>query len=135
MKSLSEDLPPDVARQIHPEWRKNEEDYWAVRDQLLAQYGDQWMAFAQGRVVAFGANPVQVLEAALNSQEHPFFARIGHETEPWCRIRRASGWQRLSVQSPSRFCRGRAHRRSRRAEPNGRALSRPEPGSGDQSVS
>jgi len=24
MKSLADGLPPDIARQIHPEWRKNE---------------------------------------------------------------------------------------------------------------
>jgi hypothetical protein len=38
MKSLADSLPPDIARQVHPDWRKNEAGYWAVRDQLLAQY-------------------------------------------------------------------------------------------------
>jgi hypothetical protein len=38
MKSLADGLPAEIARQVHPDWRKNEAAYWAVRDQLLAQY-------------------------------------------------------------------------------------------------
>ena len=64
MKSIADQLPPDIARQIHPDRRKNEADYWAVRDQLLDQYRDQWIGFANGGVVASGASPVAVLQAA-----------------------------------------------------------------------
>jgi hypothetical protein len=90
MTSLSDGLPPELAQQIHPDWRKNEADYWANRDQLLAEYGDQWIAYAGGRIVTCGANPVPVLDAVLASSEHPFFTRVGREFEPWCRIRRTS---------------------------------------------
>jgi hypothetical protein len=38
MTTLSEGLPPHVASQVRPDWRKNEADYWALRDQLFAQY-------------------------------------------------------------------------------------------------
>jgi hypothetical protein len=38
MKSLADNLPPEIAVQIHPDWRKNEADYWAVRDSLLSQF-------------------------------------------------------------------------------------------------
>ena len=48
MKSLADTLPPEIARQIHPDQRKNEADYWAVRDQLLNQYWGQWIGFADG---------------------------------------------------------------------------------------
>jgi hypothetical protein len=41
MKSLADALPPEIARQIDPAWRKNEAAYWAARDQLLSQYKDQ----------------------------------------------------------------------------------------------
>ena len=58
MKSLADALPPEIARQIHPDWRKNESAYWAVRDQLLNQYQDQWTGFADGIVVASGNSPV-----------------------------------------------------------------------------
>jgi hypothetical protein len=40
MKSLADRLPPEIARQIHPDWRKNEAGYWSVRDQFIAQYRD-----------------------------------------------------------------------------------------------
>jgi len=46
MKSMVDRLPPEIARQIHPDWRKNEAAYRAVRDQLLGQYQDQWIGFA-----------------------------------------------------------------------------------------
>ena len=30
MRSIIEGLPPEIASQIHPDWRRNEADYWAV---------------------------------------------------------------------------------------------------------
>lgn len=89
MKSLADALPPDVARQIHPNWRKNEAAYWAVRDQLLAQYHGQWLGFADGVVVASGIRPVDVFHAAEATGRHPFVTRVGHEDEP-IRMRRVS---------------------------------------------
>jgi hypothetical protein len=41
MKSLADGLSPEIAQQIHPDWRKNEAEYWAVRDQLLTQYQNE----------------------------------------------------------------------------------------------
>ena len=38
MKSLIDSLPPEIAQRIHPDWRKNETDYWAKPDELLGQY-------------------------------------------------------------------------------------------------
>lgn len=52
MTNIADQLPPGIAQQIHPDRRKNEAAYWAVRDQLLAQYQGQWIGFADGRVVA-----------------------------------------------------------------------------------
>ncbi len=40
MKSLLEGLPPEIAKRIHPDWQRNEADYWAQRDTLLSQYYD-----------------------------------------------------------------------------------------------
>ena len=39
MRSLADRVPPEIARQIHPDRRKNEAAYWATRDQLLGQTG------------------------------------------------------------------------------------------------
>jgi hypothetical protein len=89
MKSLSEGLPPDIARQIHPDWRKNEADYWAARDQLLPDHQNQWIGFADGRVLVTGTNPVNVLHDALERNPHSFFTCVGREFEPF-RMRRAA---------------------------------------------
>ncbi len=89
MKSLADQLPPEIARQIPLDWRKNEADYWAVRDQLLGQYQGQWIGFADGAVVAAGASPVAVFHAAEASGRHPFVTCVGREDEP-IRMRRSS---------------------------------------------
>ncbi|MCP4656162.1 MAG: hypothetical protein GY856_12180 [bacterium] len=87
MKSLLDGLPPEVARRIHPDWRKNETDYWVQRDRLLSQYRDHWIAFAQGSVIVSGTSPVDVLHDARQSAQHPYVTCVGHEHEP-CRMRR-----------------------------------------------
>jgi hypothetical protein len=89
MKSLADGLPSQIAQQIHPDWRKNEGEYWAVRDQLLAQYRDEWIGFANGAVIAAGASPVEVFHQAQSSGLHPFVTCVGREYEP-TRMRRAS---------------------------------------------
>jgi len=58
MKSIADQLPPEIARQIHPDRRRNEAEYWAVRDHLIKQYQGQWIGFADGKVVASGSSPV-----------------------------------------------------------------------------
>jgi hypothetical protein len=89
MKSIADQLPPEIARQIHPDWRKNETEYWAVRDQLLSQYQGQWVGFADGAVIASGTSPVAVFHAAEASARHPFVTCVGCEDQP-IRMRRAS---------------------------------------------
>ena len=89
MKSLADGLPTEIARQIHPDWRKNEAAYWAVRDQLLGRYEGQWIGFADGVVVASGSRPVVVFHAAHQAAEHPYVICVGRENEPY-RMRRAN---------------------------------------------
>lgn len=86
MKSIADQLPPEIAQQLHPDRRKNEAGYWAVRDQLLEQYRGQWIGFADGQVIAAGSSPVTVFHAAEATGQHPFFICVGREEEP-CRIR------------------------------------------------
>lgn len=90
MKSLADALPPDIARKIHPDWRKNEAAYWAARDQLLSHYRGQWIAFADGSVLAAASTPLEVFLRVHQSARHPFVTRVGHEDEAWYRIRRAT---------------------------------------------
>jgi hypothetical protein len=82
MKSIADQLPPEIAKQIHPDRRKNEAAYWAVRDQHLNQYRGQWIGFADGTVAASGSRPVTVFHAAEASGRHPFFICVGREEEP-----------------------------------------------------
>jgi hypothetical protein len=82
-------LPPEIARQIHPDCRKNEAEYWAVREQLLDEYQGKWIGFADGRVVASGTSFVTVFHAAEATGLRPFFICVGKEEQP-CRIRRAN---------------------------------------------
>src|SRR5438874_3312639 len=72
MKSLADALPPEIAQQIDPGWRRNEAAYWAVRDQLLAQFQGQWIGFADGAVIASGTSPVAVFHAAEATVRNPF---------------------------------------------------------------
>jgi len=88
MKTIADQLPPEIARQIHPDRRRNEDGYWAVRDQLRPQYEGQWIGFADGRVIAAGSSPVAVFHAAEDSGLHPFLICVGREDHP-CRIRRS----------------------------------------------
>src|SRR5438876_9122151 len=90
MKSLADGLPPEIAQQIHPDWSKNEAAYWAVRDQLLRQYRGQWIGFADGAIIVAAPTPLEVFLAVQQSGRHPFVIRVGHEDEPWYRIRRTS---------------------------------------------
>jgi hypothetical protein len=89
MQSLADNLPPEIARQIHPDWRKNEAGYWALRDQLLAQYRDQWIGFADGAVIAACKTSLEVFHTPGVVERHPFVICVGREDEPY-RIRRSA---------------------------------------------
>jgi hypothetical protein len=82
MKSIADGLPPEIAAQISPEWRRNEAEYWAVRDGLVEKYRNQWIGFANGEVIAAGRSAVEVFHAAEESGKHPFVTCVGREHEP-----------------------------------------------------
>ena len=79
MRSLADALPPEIAAQVHPDWRSNETAYWAARDHVLTQYEGLWVAFADGVVIASGQSPVEVFQAAAQTGRHPFVIRVGAE--------------------------------------------------------
>lgn len=89
MQSIADGLPPDVAQAVHPDWRRNEADYWIARNSLLSQYQGQWIAFADGTVIASGQSPVEIFQRAQQSGKHPYVTCVGRELEP-CRMRRAA---------------------------------------------
>ncbi len=63
--------------------------YWAVRDHLLGQYQGQWIAFADGAVIAACKTSLEVLHTPGVVERHPFVICVGREDEPY-RIRRAT---------------------------------------------
>ena len=89
MESLIKGLPPEIADRIHPDWQKNETDYWANREDLLSKYQNQWIAYTEGSVIASSSNAVAVFHVAQKSNQHPFVACVGREHEP-VRMRRAT---------------------------------------------
>ena len=89
MKNIADQLPPEIALQIHPDRRKNEAGYWAIRHELIDCYFGQWIGFADGMVIASGSSPVTVFQAAEASGQHPFLICVGKEEQP-CRIRRTA---------------------------------------------
>jgi predicted aspartyl protease len=89
VKSLAYGLPPEIARQIHPDWRRNEAQYWLERDRLLEEYRGQWIGFADGAIIASGTSPVDVFHRAQSTGLHPFVTCVGREDEP-CQMRRST---------------------------------------------
>jgi hypothetical protein len=88
MKDILNRLPPNVAKRVHPDWKRNERSYWVRRESLLAQYDGQWIGFADDCVVASGDSPVRVLHAAQRTGRHPFVTCVGREDTPQ-RMRRS----------------------------------------------
>lgn len=100
VKSMADELPPEFAALISPAWRKNEADYWAARDGLLAEYRGRWVGFAGGKVVVSGTSPVVVFHAAEEATDAPFVTCVGREDEP-TRIRTArSGYDTTYPREP-----------------------------------
>lgn len=89
MNSALDALPPEIAKLIDPKWRQNEIEYWKQRDQLLLQFKDQWIGFADGRVIVSGRSAVAVFHEAEQTCEAPFVVCVGHEDEP-TRFRRST---------------------------------------------
>jgi len=89
VKSIADRLSPEIARQIHPDRRQNEESYWTVRGQRLDQYRGQWIGFADGKVIASVRSPVAGFHAVEATGQHPLFICVGRQEEP-CRVRRVS---------------------------------------------
>ena len=90
MKSLIDELPAEIAKQIHPNMHANEAAYWVQRDQLSPLYRGQLIAFADDQVIAASESSVGIIHAAQRSGLHPFVTRVGRERQPF-RVRSAVG--------------------------------------------
>src|SRR2546421_300874 len=120
MKSLADGLPPEIARQIHPDWRKNEAAYWAVRDQLLKQYQGQWIGFADGAALV-GLPPTSPRPSPRGARRDQW-SRGWHGRDDWLSDLGLAGWSGVSVPAASRLRGPGANPGARCAQPLERAV-------------
>ncbi|MGH9844150.1 MAG: DUF5678 domain-containing protein [Blastocatellia bacterium] len=71
-------------------FERDRRDYWAMRDELLAQYASKWVAVHKGRVVAVGDDPFAIMEQALAEDGFAYTNKVGEEDKIVVRQRRVS---------------------------------------------
>jgi len=85
----TDQLSPAQQQRLHADFLANEQDYLRMRESLLSQYPGQWVAVHGGKVVAAGADVLNVLEKASASGGHPYVALVGAEDAVVFRTRRS----------------------------------------------
>jgi len=81
-------LSPHQQQALHADFLADEQAYLKMRDVLLPQYRGQWVAVHGGKIVASGANLLEVMEKASAGGGHPFIALVGAEDAAVFRVRR-----------------------------------------------
>lgn len=81
------DHPREVVEQG---FEQDRQDYWKMRDELLAQYAGKWVALHKGRVVAVGDDPLAIMEPALAEDGYAYTNKVGEEDKIVIRQRRVS---------------------------------------------
>ncbi|MBI2089920.1 MAG: hypothetical protein HYT78_14480 [Deltaproteobacteria bacterium] len=66
------------------------QDYWAMRDDLLAKYRGKWVAVHKGRVVGAGDDLLSIMEQALAEDGYAYTNKVGEEDKIVIRQRRVS---------------------------------------------
>ena len=79
--------PQDV---IDQGFERDRQDYWAMRDELLAKYPGKWVAVHKGRVVAVGDDPLSLMDQALAEDGYAYTNKVGEEDRIVSRQRRVS---------------------------------------------
>jgi len=74
-------------------FEQDRQDYWAMREELLAQYAGQWVAVHKGRVVAVGEDPLAIMEPALAEDGYAYTNKVGDEDQIVVRQRRNELWR------------------------------------------
>jgi len=77
--------PQDALKRLNQE----KQAYLAMRPHLLEKYGGKWVAIAEGRLVAYGRNPLKVAERAYKRGFGVVYLdKVGVEDRLAIRIRR-----------------------------------------------
>ncbi len=89
LRIQTSNLPELQKSRLHPDFVANEQAYLRMRDSLLVNYRQQWVAVHQDTVVAAGPMLMDVMEQASAVAEHPYIALVGAEDAVVFRARRA----------------------------------------------
>jgi hypothetical protein len=79
--------PRDIVEQG---FEQDRQDYWAMREELLAKYPGKWVAVHKGRVVAVGDDPLSLMDHALAEDGYAYTNKVGAEDKIVIRQRRVS---------------------------------------------
>jgi hypothetical protein len=75
-------LPRSLRDKLPADYLTNEAEYWRVRDQLLAPYAGQWVAFHAGEVVVCGDHWDAVMrQAGRQGYSTAYIDKVGEEGE------------------------------------------------------
>jgi hypothetical protein len=80
--------PPRQA--VEQVFEQDRQDYWAIREKLLAKYSGKWVAVHKRRVVAVGDDPLSIMEQALAEDGYAYTNKLGEEDKIVIRQRRVS---------------------------------------------
>jgi len=70
-------LPEEQKKRLHPDFVKNEQQYWRRRDQLLKQYLGRWVAFHQGQIVAVSQDIFNITDQVGKLSCHAYITKVG----------------------------------------------------------
>lgn len=87
-KILTRNLPEEQKKRLHPDFIKNEQKYWHMRDQLLKQYQGKWVAIHQGQVVAVSQDLFDITDQVGQLGCHAYIAKVGEEDQVVFQVRR-----------------------------------------------
>jgi hypothetical protein len=71
-------------------FERDKQDYWTMREELLAQYPGKWVAVHKGHVVAAGDDPLSIMEEALTKDGYAYTNKVGEEDKIVIRQRRVA---------------------------------------------
>lgn len=87
-KILTRHLPEEQRKRLHPDFLKNEQQYWQMRDRLLKQYQGKWVALHQGKVVAASEDLFHITDQVGKLGCHAYIAKVGEEDQVVFQVRR-----------------------------------------------
>jgi hypothetical protein len=90
LQTHTTNLPLDQRNRLHEDFLADEQAYLQMRDNLMAQFGGQWVAMQGGKVIAAGPNLLAVMEEASRFGGHPYIALVGAEDTVVFRVRRVA---------------------------------------------